>query len=511
MNSLDFLGPLSAPACKAQNTAGQSEDASANNAESFDALMNRALEQPTPAAAPTAADSSTDSFGFNSTTDSPVNPGRRSKILPPTPPQPAGQPAPSTGAEVTPAKADEKEGSGASHDGNASSRGSRRENDQPATARVSTMGLEFLNCPVPVPIPVVPVAASPKNSVPIASAGSGAVPLTSSAGGAEEISSVLAANVAKSEPGKDQPAKIAQFEAAKSTDAGKKNPVSEINPAKIAGSDSGGLPVHKLLDKAEVIKETPANIEDLNVKTAPAPAPAAAGTSAAQQALMMKDAEQATKLAGDAGQNLPGAAVAASGPVIAARAKGADSGAVSTSAASEAAATANASATSHALPASETSTDISISASSQTELRARAVERAHDIVALHAMRLKDANLDSLNVVIKPGTGLQLSLQLKQNGDGVEAQAVLQRGDFNQLNQHWPDLQQRLEQRGVKLAPLGGGENSAASSGENFQRQQKPSTESDTFSAGAFAEFALASSAPQPAGRATAHRGWESWA
>ena len=85
----------------------------------------------------------------------------------------------------------------------------------------------------------------------------------------------------------------------------------------------------------------------------------------------------------------------------------------------------------------------------------RAVERTHDMMALHAMRLVESNSDSLSVVIKPAVGTELSLELRQRNGGVEAQATLTRGDHQFLSQHWPELQQRLEQRGIKLAPLGG--------------------------------------------------------
>jgi len=155
-------------------------------------------------------------------------------------------------------------------------------------------------------------------------------------------------------------------------------------------------------------------------------------------------------------------------------------------------------------------------ASSLVDLRSRALERTHDMVALQGMRLTDSKLDSLSVVIKPGAGLQLSLEMRQHGDTIDAQATLQRGDFGHLSQHWPELQQRLEQRGVRLAPLAGGENSTTDSGMNgFQQPKRDFTSHDPLAAGAFAEFALASS-PIPATAAStkftnARRGWETWA
>jgi len=157
-----------------------------------------------------------------------------------------------------------------------------------------------------------------------------------------------------------------------------------------------------------------------------------------------------------------------------------------------------------------------VSASSAVDLRVRALERTHDMVAMQAMRLVDSKLDSLRVVIKPGAGMQLSLEMHQRGDAIDAQVILQRGDFGHLSQHWPELQQRLEQRGIRLAPLADSENSATSPGNNgFQQPQRESANPNPLSAGAFAEFALASSSIQsttsPITVTTAHRGWETWA
>ena len=161
----------------------------------------------------------------------------------------------------------------------------------------------------------------------------------------------------------------------------------------------------------------------------------------------------------------------------------------------------------------ETSATNLISASSQTELRTRALDRTHDILALQGLRLKETNAGSLSVVIKPGAGVQLALQLKQTADGIEAQAILQQGDFKQLNQHWADLQQRLVERGIKLAPLGQDGSLMNSGSENFQRPSQQSAEQYSLSAGAFAEFASAGAAtarPAPAVAVTS-RGWEGWA
>jgi len=155
-------------------------------------------------------------------------------------------------------------------------------------------------------------------------------------------------------------------------------------------------------------------------------------------------------------------------------------------------------------------------AASVINLHSRAVERTHDMVALHAMRLVDAKTDSLSVVIKPGAGMQLSLEMRQHGDGIDIQAVLQRGDFEHLSQHWPELQQRLEQRGIRLAPLTGGDNTLAGGGANgFEQAHREFASADPLEASAFAAFALAGPAMAPSTPATAPavmlHGWETWA
>ena len=154
---------------------------------------------------------------------------------------------------------------------------------------------------------------------------------------------------------------------------------------------------------------------------------------------------------------------------------------------------------------------------SLTDARMRDVERTHDLVSIHALRMVDAKSDSLQVVIKPGAGTELSLELRQRNGGIEAQAVLQRGDYQLLNQHWPELQAKLEQRGIKLAPLGGETSfSATANGNpgtgNFSRQQS-SREEAAQQASAFAEFTVAMNRGGATARlAPAIAGsWESWA
>jgi len=97
------------------------------------------------------------------------------------------------------------------------------------------------------------------------------------------------------------------------------------------------------------------------------------------------------------------------------------------------------------------------------------VQRAQELVSLLVMRLHETSTDEMRVVIKPDAVSQLSLNLQQRGGSVEVQAVLERGNFNLLNRHWPELQQQLELRGVRVAPLAIAEQSFGGGSEGFRQ------------------------------------------
>lgn len=293
---------------------------------------------------------------------------------------------------------------------------------------------------------------------------------------------------------------------------GKEIPGSLSDPAKISGPAGGKVPIHELMERVEKVEEIQAGLPNPATDKPLSTALDATGISAAEQAATMKKAEHAAKVAGTPEQTLPGVTVVSTLQSTAQPRPATRTAARVES--SDAPVTANLSGTDRAPRAPETVAGSPISESSQTELRTRALDRTHDIVAVHGLRLKETNAGSLHVVIKPGAGLQLSLQLQQTADGIQAQAVLQQGDFAQVNQHWAELQQRLEERGIKLAPLG--QDGAAMNnpgGENFRRPSQQSAEPGALAAGAFAEFASTTATtgrPAPA-PAVASRGWEGWA
>lgn len=99
------------------------------------------------------------------------------------------------------------------------------------------------------------------------------------------------------------------------------------------------------------------------------------------------------------------------------------------------------------------------------------------------MRMQETGANEMRVVIKPDSGTQLSLHLQQGSNGTQLQAVVERGNFNLLSRHWPELQQQLEARGVRVAPLGGSEESFGGGSEGFRQPttshgQQPGDDAD---------------------------------
>ena len=237
--------------------------------------------------------------------------------------------------------------------------------------------------------------------------------------------------------------------------------------------------------------------------------PNAHGIPAAKQDMTMKKAEKMQKVAGPGEQDLPGNSATGSEELP----KGQK---ISEKAASHGE---KVDSTAIELP-TRVSTSVEspsatiTSAAPAASLDTRVLERTHDIVALHAMRLTDTGADSLHVVVKPGAGIQISLELRQSARGIEVSASLHKGDYDQLSQHWPDLQQRLEARGVRVGTLTPSENYTGT-GHHFHQSKQQSSQQESLHAGAFAEFALAGSMTEApaarAARASAYRGWETWA
>ena len=284
----------------------------------------------------------------------------------------------------------------------------------------------------------------------------------------------------------------------------------QTNPtAAMALKSSGaGLPENQTaIDSADLgaisdAGNATAKVSDSNSGAGALPQPDANGTSIAKQNMAMKQAEKTNKIAGQMEKVLPGNAVSAS--------RENPASGISLNPQSFMATASVGSPTASNVDGISSAPADSVAASAVVDARINSLERTQNLVLVSAVRLSDSGNNSMQVVIKPDAGTQLSLELRQQGGNVEVQAALQQGDFNHLNQQWPDLQQRLEERGIRLAPLtdegASGSNNGGS--EAFQNKQNQTNQ-------VVPELTLVNS---PAGMFTsesaqtsAHRGWETWA
>lgn len=277
--------------------------------------------------------------------------------------------------------------------------------------------------------------------------------------------------------------------------------------AEIAGANSAG-------------KNPPANatLQNQGNLTASQPVPSAQlarGTAVAQQETPMNMAAKQNKFAGAVDQKLPGSFSALGKPVSPAPSGGGTAplaGQPQDSAAPAMSATAvssNASATAGSSNVSD--------ASSILSSPLQTVQRTQDLMAMHIVQMHEAGTDSLRVVIKPDTGLQLSLQLQQHADGIDVQARVDHGDYHLLNQHWAELQQQFELRGIRVAPLSNSGFFSGGGSEGFHQSSKTYGQLSEEEAAPTPTRALASGYPPSAiaisasTSTTLSRRWESWA
>lgn len=111
--------------------------------------------------------------------------------------------------------------------------------------------------------------------------------------------------------------------------------------------------------------------------------------------------------------------------------------------------------------------DVTLTASSAARLRTisssptAAVESApaSPVARLFTGILEEATLvrrlrpDSLSVVIKPDSQTEIFVRLEMRDGRLEAAARCDRGDYQFLSAHWPELRQSLQHQGVRLQDL----------------------------------------------------------
>jgi len=113
-----------------------------------------------------------------------------------------------------------------------------------------------------------------------------------------------------------------------------------------------------------------------------------------------------------------------------------------------------------------------------TAVRATVGEAVARAIENTVMSLRHTNEASLAVVVRPDGNTQLSLHFKLQHGHCEALAVLERGDFKSLSSEWAQLQGRLADQGIRLAPLVAEARISMSGGGHFassrQQQDDPS-------------------------------------
>ncbi len=389
--------------------------------------------------------------------------------------------------------------------------------------------------PVGVPVPISTQTPTPTNTSKDSRSTSNPISnvLAKTEVSGDTIASTAEKNSGTSDsPGKSVPEKpdLKGLEAKTSSERSENAAPADNNGVKdqlasATDSHSGqAIPLEALKMVAPEVSNTPItnNAQIAQPKVSPAdptsPPTDPGGISAAKQYTTMKKAEKTPKVAGQNEQDLPGDPTSGSEDLLSAQKLPVHvlanaNGKAESATPIEIPAAQRISTTPES--AASAISSVAVTPVNTTDTRLRVLERTHDMVAMHAVSLAQTGSDSLHVVVKPGDGVQLSLELRQSEGMVQVRASLHKGDFEHMSQHWPELQQRLEARGVRVGTLTTSENFSSTSHQNSQQQKQQSSQHDPLYAGAFAEFALAGSLSETpavrAARPTVHRGWETWA
>lgn len=146
--------------------------------------------------------------------------------------------------------------------------------------------------------------------------------------------------------------------------------------------------------------------------------------------------------------------------------------------------------------------------------------RVEEIIQQQAVRLRSLGAHSMAVVINPDPQTELLLHVRNHHGIVEARAELSQGDFAALNAQWPELQRRLEEQGIRVAPLlrEQGFDAAANGGFSQSRSHRePPVEDGLISPPPLSDTSTASvrsraaERPDAVSSPRADRRWQTWA
>ena len=157
----------------------------------------------------------------------------------------------------------------------------------------------------------------------------------------------------------------------------------------------------------------------------------------------------------------------------------------------------------------------------------RTVEQLSGLVLRETAVLKQHTPDSMAVVLRPDANTELFLHLTQRDGQIEASVRCERGNFDQINALWPQLQESLAGQKVRLAPLqesldpqrdpqgaSGNPMNFSESEQRSRRQSMPEDDStsDRPSSAPPSTVSLHPERRRSGTRPTASRpGWETWA
>jgi len=158
------------------------------------------------------------------------------------------------------------------------------------------------------------------------------------------------------------------------------------------------------------------------------------------------------------------------------------------------------------------------------EVQTSQVEKLSSAISEQVVTLRKVGADTMQAVLRPDRGTEISLHLTVNNEGqVAVIARLERGNFEGLQAHWGELQSSLAQQGVRVGELqsafshplssqGSSQNPGGTLGQQSQTQrQSPRSPEPPDEPRAFGSMNKAAKAKATASSPSRNRGWEKWA
>ena len=112
-------------------------------------------------------------------------------------------------------------------------------------------------------------------------------------------------------------------------------------------------------------------------------------------------------------------------------------------------------------------------APSYSQSNLQAIQRLQSLIHDHVTILRAGGQQSLQVAIRPESGIAMMLTLQQVENQVLVAAKMDESTINFLKPQWQELQRELESQGIKLTQQEIGDNSHTKNQENHSKKQEP--------------------------------------